>query len=162
MNPISSSDFRNNNQVVFKSKILKECGWTVTANCGASTYRIGSADVIDLNHNDKPDATYQSTGFTTFKKTMTEPNLANKFSQLEEYGKRYGAEVLTQDDMRDIQVENTSWSGGTTVFTKDTITKENQRPISSLVNELEPFEKDAKWAIDLKSQEFLIYTPKQK
>jgi len=160
MNPITSSDFRSKNQVLFQTKIMQNVGWNYTANCGTTHYRVGSADVIDLNKNGKADTTYQKTGWTTFRKTIQEPNLKQDYAKLEEYAKRNSAEVVTQGDVSDLLIENTVLDDGTTVFTQPTLSSQNTRSISTLVQELEPFEKDAKWAIDMTTQEFLIYKPK--
>lgn len=160
MNPISSSDFKNNNQILFQTKIMQNVGWDFTANCGATHYRVGEFDVIDLNKNNKADSQYEKTGFTTYRQKFTEPSLVNDFTQLANYAKRYGAEVITQDDVNDLQVETGGISSGTTVFTKTQLIHENPHSISSLVSELEPFEKGAKWAIDVASGEFMIYKPK--
>jgi len=160
MNPITSADFRSRNEILFQSKILAHTGWNFTANCGATHYRVGDFDVIDLNKNGKADTEYQKTGWTTYRQKFTEPSLVHGFDKIKEYAQRNQAEVVTQDDIRDPLIETGGMSGGTTVFTKDELIHENQRGLGTLVDQLEPFEKNAKWAIDVTTQEFVLYKPR--
>jgi len=145
MQPISSSDFRNNNQILSTAKLGKMC-------FGKLPHKTENAvDVIDLNGDGLCSVTKFKTTIYT-KEPVLEPN----FSKFETFAKRYNAEVVTQDDIKNVYVGQAV--GG---YEKPDFEKKNLRPISTLIPEMEPFEKNAKWAIDVKTEEFLIYKPKQ-
>jgi hypothetical protein len=160
MNPINSSDFRSKNQVLFQTKILQNQKYGLTAGCGGS-YTVGNFDVIDLKQNNKFDWTFNHTGgmfSSAYKGTPQEPSFKEDYDKLKAYAERYKAEVITQDDVSGLLIQDLALEGDRS---HDTLIPNNTRQISTLVSELEPFEKDAKWAIDVKSNEFLVYKPKE-
>lgn len=152
MNPITSSAFREGNQILFQTRILHD-NWE--SRYYGKPEIIAENDIIDLNRDNKVRTSWESTGFTSFNQRFTEPCLVNSMEQLTDSAKKYGTEVITQEDVSDLKIEDGGYSTKIHGFMH-----ENQRSISTLVNKLAPLEKDAKWAIDLTSKEFLIYQQK--
>jgi len=167
MQPIKSSDFRSNNQVLFQAKILQNQQFSYSIDRGALGYsqvKSGSCDVIDINQDNRAEFTFGGIPkvWGGVKETFNEPVLTQSFEEVETYGNRYNTEVVTQDDinLKNLQIEDTTLYGKSDKI-ENKIVGENQRSIETLVDKLEPFEPNAKWAIDIVNQEFLIYKPKK-
>ena len=174
MQPISSSGFRNNNKILDSAKILPNQSWEFRlGKYGHEKKILANVDVIDINNNGKFDVKEEQlkTKFwepNTWKHTITEPNIKEGYKILSKYASAHDTEVITQDDVQqlvkdglNVTAENTCWKEEVGFSRKDTVFTENQCQLSSLVKEMEPFEKNAKWAIDFANQEFLVYRPQQ-
>lgn len=156
MNPITSSEFRNNNQILHTTRILQgaQFGY-VRGSCSSHqvSYQVNVGDVVDMNNNGQPDYTFEKVGWLHFKETGTEPVLTHDFNQVKEYALQHKSEVLTQDDIK-LLVDTPLVVDGHAAVAN------NPRPIGTLVDQLEPFEPNAKWAVDVTTGEFLVYKPK--
>lgn len=162
MNPISSFEFRSKNQVLHQTRILENQGWDCPHPGTGDWHHVGHVDVLDLNNDAKPERKanqINTGGWIEYTLKITEPSFINSLSQIKEFANRYGAEVVTKEDVGDLQIENTALKGAWKSPNYD-IVHESKRSISTLLGELEPFEKGTDWAIDVTSGEFLIYRPK--
>jgi len=161
---ISSSDFRQTNKVLFSAPILAKtkveedfsAGWG--ASCST-----GEVDVIDLNGNGQADQPKKSKnrGSRDESKVVSieEPALhAPSLEALSSLAQRKGTEVLTPSDLPGgifICNPKAEQIGDEVVQSHESI-----RSLDSLVAErFDPAHPEARWAIDVANQQFLIFVP---
>ncbi|MHC9539947.1 MAG: hypothetical protein AB9903_10545 [Vulcanimicrobiota bacterium] len=165
---ITSSEFRSRYEILDRASILPGSHFELNFSCSGKVEKYGSADVIDLNNNGSADIESADLGGNRSKDTMVEPDLAAGYRLLSKYASAKRSEIIVQDDTDELlkaglnaDVQNTTLHSKVGFFgRKDEVVAENRRSIEALVKEIEPFDKEAKWAIDCKTQEFLIYRPR--
>ena len=180
---ITSADFRANNEVLFKAKILKsdptECVVT-DPSVQWSEREFGAADVIDIDHDKAPgieetEDTHHDEEekqlVTSREQRYTEPCLAGGLDELKAQASKKGTEVLRGAELRGALVGHivtdyqcSEWYDGDPWAESYTSPEETcdqwtigQRSLQSLAAELLPEHPKARVAIDVKRGEFLIY-----
>lgn len=160
----TSAEFRQQNHILFSAKILRDVQVKEDFSAGwGAPLATPVADVLDLNGNGQVDAVVDD-GKDNFERNaqhtivLNEPALhAPNMKQLAAYAASKGAQVLTQDDLpHAVFIADLSAHGGEEGPAVGA--ESNVRPIDVLVSEREPFTAGAKFAIDLSTSEFLIYT----
>ncbi len=155
--PTTAAAFNQANHVVFRAKIVHSTGWHV--NLAEGGYDIGAADVIDMNHNGMGDTANAPSAPFRSCVMYTEPVLAAPYATLKQAGQALNqGEILTQQDIAGVQVENFGVDFGNTAFQRDHLVQQNQRPIGSLAQQIQPIGQ-AGCAIDTATDEFLVYVP---
>jgi len=163
MNPISSSDFRNQNNILFNAKIingldnLRDCHITNGEYDGFLS-DVGMFDVIDVDHSGSTRHSINTSGFLPVKSHIKtkEPVLELPFGKIKEAAERRDTEVVTQEDAPNLRACDVELTGK--MFT-GTGRKTNYRSLDQVASEIDPF--GAKWAIDVKEGEYILYTPKK-
>ncbi len=156
----TSEDFHKNNRIYHKSKIL-EVGIPLK----------GRIDYIDLNSNGKIDRETRYGGFFkphTFWIEMKEPSLLEDYNKLSAFAQAHDMEVLTQDAMKELASTSSIPTGYYEVkgdrlnyIKYQDVAVKNAGNTEGLAKGLMPFAKDPKWAIDFKTNQFLVYEPKE-
>lgn len=156
--PISRADFDRSNQVLFSAKIVHTNGWHVSLAEGG--YWIGAGDIVDINKNGQADTTAQPDGIMRTRRMFTEPALAVPFQQIVDVTKaKNQGEVVTHDELMGVMVEDFGVSFGATAFQRDYLVHNNPRSIASIIAQVDPIDRDARCAIDVNTNEFMIYRP---
>lgn len=157
----ASAEFRSNHQILATYKIIKgvraeadfQMGWGAKLTSPAT-------DVVDLNGDG--EAGYKAIpingdGYRNGGKVLfDEPGFAApRLSEMERVAQARGTEVLTQDDfVQGLYLETVGAEGkegeGTPVH-------QDMRNASQLIAAREPWDPDARFAVDVKAGEFLIY-----
>ncbi|MEW6281149.1 MAG: hypothetical protein AB1758_21240 [Candidatus Eremiobacterota bacterium] len=182
----SSSSFYARVDVLFRAPIVKGEGWTFQEK---TPLVVGQADVIDLNGNGKadtirlrsgkPEDRYAPNGDAPIQELYTEPVLSRP---LEDYrAVADGEGIVHQGLVSDVIIRNggiiwsgqegTGWGEGERFLAEGTEVLDLGSPkvglgcprsISTLVAELGPVNAGARWALDLNSREFVIFTPRSR
>ena len=159
MSSINAESFRSNNRILFSTKIVHDhMNWKSPK--GTRETHTNEGDYIDLNKNDAIDRkqfagevgwfNYQYCG------KMLEPSLAVPLSTLKSAAQERNTEIITQDDANDFGVTYQAFDTerrGDREFVYD------RKNLGDFARELAPLDQDAKWAIDLKNDEFIIFKP---
>jgi hypothetical protein len=149
--PVTAAAFNTANKIVYQTKIMH---YNLNRGSGAT------ADFIDLNHNGVVDSGFQKTGWTTARDLYNEPELTVSFQNMADQAKALGqGEVLTQEDLANIQIDDISVDWGTTVFTHTAVNHGNTRSLAALIPQLAPIGSNNACAINTETGEFYIYTP---
>ena len=161
---IRSDDFRAHNKVLFSAPILKQVKVEEDFSAGwGKPCSTGEIDVIDLNGNgqaDQPETKRSYSRDEPKRVTVTEPALhAPSYQALAACAERKNTEILTATEL----------PGGVFVCnpTAEQVgdnevkaSHESIRSLDSLVAEhFDPEHPEARWAIDIARQEFVIFTP---
>jgi len=156
--------FHMNNQILHKARILQSDGFALN---GAyyDRHQIGSADVIDLNHNHEADTVREPAGFLRKRIMYTEPVLNTGLDQLKNISRRTGDEILTKENVSyQVGVKEYGVDFGRTAFQDldgNFDVDRDYRTLDNLSQELVGHEPDAEWAISPATHEFYVYKPKE-
>lgn len=145
---LRSVQFRRDHEILYHAPIVRGQGWIMDAD--ADMRPVGQADVLDLD-GDGQAGTRMGAAGGALQLSYKEPSLQVPLSRLADYAAGRGTEVLTQDDFSDLNIQNVS------VRQNEGVRSGEIRSLATLVAEKAPFEPGARWAIDVASQEFLIY-----
>ena len=157
---LTSTNFRKNNNILFNTRIKKGSLETARPGITGLTGR-NNADVIDINQNGIADIESRNgifTGDYIFKEPVLDFGYSTSMalSSVKDYARSKETEVLTQDSSKDIDVKEYGVHAGLLNGHK---IENNVRSIRSLVDQITPDNKNAKWAIDVEREEFIIYEP---
>lgn len=157
----TSADFRSNHQIIASYRIIR--GATAEADFmmgWGAKLQTPPTDVIDLNGDGQ--ATYQTVakdgdGYSNGGSLVfDEPAFAApRLAEMERVGQERGQEVFTQEDFaQGLYLETVGAEGkegqGTPIH-------QNLRTANQLVAAHEPWVPEARFAVDLKAGEFLLY-----
>ncbi|MEQ8192375.1 MAG: hypothetical protein ABRQ39_30695 [Candidatus Eremiobacterota bacterium] len=158
----TSEQFAGEHKIYGRYPLLKDQTWRVNDITYGNT-----RDIIDINRDCKENCTKKEEGFLglgsmTYK--TTEPSIGIDYDDIVRLAKQANTEVVTEDDIGDIQSFNSKMKVNISLLdglpSNVEISKENIRSIKKVVEEINPFQdknENAKYAIDIKSQDFLIY-----
>lgn len=159
------SGFSQKNEILFKAPILQ--GSKITGEPDPfednRCTTLASADVIDINKSGKPEVEISGYMGEGGLKQFTEPVLKTPLNDLKAFGEEQNKRVITQGDLdSELKIADGfgSWDEALNRGMGNTRSHGQERTMNDLVQQLVPDDKDAKWAIDLASSEFLIYRPK--
>lgn len=154
---ITAADFRQQNKVLFSAGIysMKPIPAEVS---GEEVELFKDTFLIDLNRDGKPEFTAEES-FNRVKMQVTEPCFVTSYPSIQELARTEKTEVLTQGDVRSVKVESFGYDLGKWAWSSDhKLIQENRRTLAEVIDEAGAFPKEARWAIDTKNGEFLIYT----
>jgi hypothetical protein len=164
MQSISSSQFKQDNNIIFKAKIIKNLdieGHITNGEMASWSNQLESKDTIDINGNGMIDRTFETAGIPLISlhsiiKTE-EPTLGIPLQKIKDAAERRHTEIVTEDDIPDMTAHNLILEGHIFYGNSREI---KERTLKDVAREIDPFPN--KWAIDVKAEEFLLYTPKNK
>jgi hypothetical protein len=157
---VTSAQFRTDNKILFKAPIITTAGCITESKYGRYNHG-GAGDYIDLNSNNQVDIRSSGGGFSRVDVNFTEPNLKIPMETLRaaaksgDHGEVLTADILGAEQIQDVHL-NYGWGAGSQDVS-------NQRSLGTLVERFAPLDMDkASYAIDLTTNEFVIYTPNAK
>ncbi len=155
---ITSADFRQQNKVLFTAGIYEMKGIPAEVS-GESVELFKDTVIIDMNQDGKPEFIADES-FNRVIMKVTEPCFVTSYPSIQELAAKEKTDILTQNDVRSPKVESFGYDLGKWAWSSDhKLIQENRRTLDTLVDEAGAFPKEAKWAIDVKKGEFLVYTP---
>ncbi|MCL5774059.1 MAG: hypothetical protein M1536_06725 [Firmicutes bacterium] len=168
---LTSSEFRKNNDILFSTPIKLDSIYKESL-----LEKLKSGNILGSILDPGTDNQFKDEIFISGKDFRMENDLGNvgavwqKFRILPkdtspDYWLESPPEVITRDDFKtDLEVKRWYNNGEQ----RDALDKNSKglvagdpRPMSTLIKDAGIISKDAKWAIDLKKQEFIIYEPKK-
>ena len=149
--PTTWGAFKDQNAILFSAPIR---------NNGLRT----DEPFIDLNKDGKQNFKFTSSDefiWSIDKTADLEPVLNASLEQIRASADRRGLEVVTSADMNLAAQYKTVTSDGKNYHPAKKTVEVKSVPLQDLVPALAPLDKDAEWAVNLKTNEFLIFAPRQ-
>ncbi|MEQ8168987.1 MAG: hypothetical protein ABRQ38_08830 [Candidatus Eremiobacterota bacterium] len=158
----TSEQFSGEHKIYGRYPLLKDQKWRVNGITYGNT-----RDIIDINRDCKENFTKEEEGFLglgSLTCKTTEPSIGVDYDDIVRLAKQANTEVVTEDDIGDIQSFNSKMKVSISLLdglpSNVEISKENIQSIKKVAKEINPFQdknENAKYAIDIKTQDFLIY-----
>lgn len=162
---LTSSQFRQNNTVLFKANLGFFIDSTITKAGG--DYGLWEADhYIDTNQNGQVDISVsKERGVlrSAWQTKIEDPILVGGMESLRSSAKTADeSEVITPDNSREHFIEDVTCHTKFTLgnYKGSSFERTNRRSLTQLSREILPSRPDAQWAVDLKTGEYMIFEPK--
>ena len=154
----SSSAFRDTHTIHFSAPIGKCKGLPAKSN-GRELRLFEKMDVIDLDRSGDPRVKVEE-GFNRLRIRITEPVLMTGPGEMEQFARQHGTDVILQEDVKPINIGEPQYDLGKYWWSRPNHFEVlNERSLDVLLHEVGPLPSNARWAIDVVKEEFLVYSP---